>query len=353
MTAACILGCAGPRVSADEAAFFREVRPWGFILFARNVQSADQTRALIDGLREAADDEGAPVFVDQEGGRVQRLKPPLALRRRPAALFGQLYARDPQAAVEAVRLNHRLLAHELSGCGFDADCAPCIDLRHPEGHAVIGDRAFGGDAATVGALGRAAVDGLLAGGVAAVVKHIPGHGRATADSHQELPVVSTPEAVLEHTDFQPFRALADAPMAMTAHVVFSAIDAQACATVSHRVVQTVIRGHIGFDGLLMSDDLSMKALGGDLGERARRSLEAGCDVVLHGNGALVGEPVRDLMAELEAVAAASPGLSGRAAERAAAARSVARRSQPFDPEAAEARLAELGLAGHRDTERLV
>lgn len=341
---ACILGCEGVALGAEERAFFRDVRPWGFILFARNIGTADEVRALTAALREAVDDEDTAIFIDQEGGRVQRLRPPLARLRRPAALFGQLYARDPQAAVEAVTLNHRLLAHELAAVGVDADCAPCIDLLHPGAHGIIGDRAFGDDPATVSALGRAACDGLLAGGVAPVIKHIPGHGRAGVDSHLALPVVDASVAELEATDFQPFRAVADAPMAMTAHVVYSAVDPE-CVTVSHRAISTVIRGLIGFDGLLMSDDLSMKALGGDLAERARRSIEAGCDVVLHGNGALVGEPVRDLRAELRAVAEAAPELAGKALERAEAARAVTRRSQPFDPEVAEARLAALGLDG--------
>ena len=345
MSAACILGCTGTVLSADEAAFFRELNPWGFILFARNIEDANQTRRLIDDLRAAVDDEAALVFVDQEGGRVQRLRPPLALRRRPAALFGELYHRNPEAAVEAVKLNHQLMAYELAALGFNADCAPCIDLPVAGAHDIIGDRAFGRESAMISALGRAAVDGLLAGGVAPVIKHIPGHGRARADSHLELPVVDTPLDVLEETDFTPFRALADAPMAMTAHVTYSAIDPDNCATVSHRVIETVIRGHIAFDGLLMSDDLSMKALGGTLQDRARRSIEAGCDVTLHGNGALVGEPVRDLAAELMAVAEASPELTGRALERADAARAVARRVQTFDPDAAEAHLASLGLEG--------
>jgi beta-N-acetylhexosaminidase len=267
---------------------------------------------------------------------VQRLKPPLARLRRPAEAFGALYAADPEGAAEAVRLNHRLIAHELMALGFDADCAPCLDLRLPETHAVIGDRAFGREPAEVSMLGRAALDGLLAGGVAPVIKHIPGHGRARADSHLELPVVTTPLEVLEQADFAPFRALADAPMAMTAHVTFTDIDPDDCVTLSHRAIGAVIRGRIGFDGLLMSDDLSMKALGGDFEERARRALQAGCDVLLHCNGD---------MAEMKAVAEGATTLSGRAAERAGAARAVARRIQPFDPEAAEAHLANLGLAG--------
>ena len=336
-----IFGCSGHKLTADERAFFGEVRPWGYILFARNIGTADQTRALIDDLRAASGDENALVFVDQEGGRVQRLKPPLARQRRPAEAFGALYARDPQGAAEAVRLNHRLIADELSALGFDADCAPCIDLRLPETHDVIGDRAFGSEPAEVSMLGRAALDGLLAGGIAPVIKHIPGHGRARADSHMELPVVTTPLEILELTDFAPFRALADAPMAMTAHVTFTAIDPDDCVTLSHRAISAVIRGGIGFDGLLMSDDLSMKALsgkrgGGDFDERARRALEAGCDVILHCNGD---------MAEMTAVADGCVELAGRAAERAADARAIARRVQPFDAEAATAHLDALGLAG--------
>ena len=342
---ACILGCQGPRLTDEERAFFADWRPWGFILFARNVVSLDQTRALTDELRRAVDDEAALVFIDQEGGRVQRLRPPLAPRRPPAARFGELHARDPDAGLEAVFLNHRLMAEELTSAGIDADCAPCIDIRTPDGHGIIGDRAFGETASVVAALGRAAVDGLLAGGVAPVIKHIPGHGRAGGDSHHELPSVGASLQVLEATDFAPFRALADAPMAMTAHVAYDSVAPGDCLTVSRHGVETVVRGLIGFDGLLMSDDLSMKALGGTLAERTRRSLEAGCDVVLHGNGALIGEPVRDLMAELTEVVRACPHLHGRAAERAEAARAAARGRQPFDAEAAEARLADLGLAG--------
>jgi beta-N-acetylhexosaminidase len=343
---ACIVGCMGVSLSADERAFFRDARPWGFILFARNIGTADEVRALTQALREAVDDERALIFIDQEGGRVQRLKPPLARLRRPAAAFGDLYGRDPQAAVEAVFLNHRLLAHELLAVGVDADCAPCLDILHPDGHGIIGDRSYGADPAMVAALGRAACDGLLAGGVAPVIKHIPGHGRAAVDSHLALPVIDADLATLDATDFAPFKALADAPMAMTAHVVYSAADPKACLTVSSTAIDSVIRGRIGFDGLLMSDDLSMKALGGDLASRARDSIAAGCDVVLHGNGALTGEPVRDLIGELEAVFKACGTLEGRALERANAARRAERTvARSFDAEAAEAQLASLGLAG--------
>jgi beta-N-acetylhexosaminidase len=333
---ACILGCEGPVLSEAERRFFQSVRPWGFILFARNIQTGDQTRALIAALRESVGDDQALVFVDQEGGRVQRLRPPLARLRAPADGFGQLYEQDANAAREAVWLNHRLLAHEVLALGFNADCAPCLDLRHPGAHDIIGDRAFGQDPKTVARLGQAAMDGLVAGGVAPVIKHIPGHGRAFADSHLELPVVHTPRSELESTDFAPFVALAQAPMAMTAHVVFSDIDPGACATVSRKVTQDIIRGHIGFDGLLMSDDLSMKALGGSFAERTKASLDAGSDLVLHCNGQ---------MAEMAEVAEACPWLEGKAAERAQTAKTCMAVPDRFDPSAADAKLAQWGLAG--------
>lgn len=333
----------GTSLGDEERAFFRDVRPWGFVLFGRNIGSSDEVRALTDALREAADDENTLIFIDQEGGRVQRLRPPLAARRPPAAPFGDLYARDPQAAIEAVRLNHRLFARELRDHGVTADFAPCVDLLSPQGHGVIGDRAFGADVEAVGVLGRAACDGLLEGGVAPVIKHMPGHGRAAVDSHQELPVVDTDLATLDETDFAPFRALNDVAMGMTAHVVYAAADPDHCLTVSRTAIDALVRGRIGFDGLLMSDDLSMKALGGDLASRAARSIAAGCDVILHGNGALVGEPVRDLMSELKAVAKACGELSGDALRRARAARAGVMGARAFDVAAAEARLSSLGL----------
>ena len=345
MTRACILGCSGTRVTPEERAFFAEAKPWGFILFRRNIDTAEQTRQLCDALREAVGDEDTLVFIDQEGGRVQRARPPLAANRAPAARFGDLYRRDPQAAVEAVRLNHRLIAAELRELGVDADCAPSLDILHPETHAVIGDRSFGTETDMVAALGRAAVDGLVEGGCAPVIKHMPGHGRAAADSHLEAPRVDTALDVLEATDFEPFRALADTPMGMTGHVVFTHVDPDNPVTVSRHAIQTVIRGLIGFDGLLMTDDLSMKALGGDVGDRARRSIDAGCDIALHGAGAIVGDELPILMDELMAVAAASPRLVGKAAERAEAARESARTCRPFDMAAAEARLDSFGLAG--------
>ena len=336
MSAACILGCAGLRLGPEERALFREVRPWGFILFARNIEDADQTRALIDALREAADDAGAPVFVDQEGGRVQRLKPPLARRRRPADLFGALYVDRPETAVEAVWLNHRLIAHELAALGFDADCAPCVDLRVPGAHDIIGDRAFAADPATIIDLGRVQIQGLTEGGVLPVMKHVPGHGRAGADSHLALPRVAATVEELSASDFVTFRSLDSCPMAMTAHVVYEAIDPQRPATTSPKVIRDVIRGEIGFDGLLISDDLSMQALDGPLELRAKAALFAGCDVVLHCNGN---------MDEMKLVATEAKALDGISLKRAEQALSHLVVPEAFDPAAAAARLTLLLGAG--------
>ncbi|MCW5749304.1 MAG: beta-N-acetylhexosaminidase, partial [Alphaproteobacteria bacterium] len=279
MTAAMIFGCAGHRLSADERSFFRDVDPLGFILFARNVATPAQLRALTSDLRDSVGRADAPVLIDQEGGRVARLKPPYWRVAPPAAVFGELYAREPETAVEAARLNARLIAADLTPLGIDVDCAPVLDVTVPGAHGVIGDRAFGVDPATVAALGRAQADGLLLGGVMPVMKHIPGHGRARADSHLELPVVEATRGELEASDFAPFRALADLPWAMTAHVLYRALSGNRPATTSDVVVRDIIRGHIGFDGLLLTDDLSMGALDGTCAERAAASLAAGCDVV--------------------------------------------------------------------------
>lgn len=281
---AAILGCAGPDLTADERAFFRDADPLGFILFARNVDTPERTRRLVDDLRSCVARADAPVLIDQEGGRVARLRPPHWRKAPPARLFGALYARDPEQGLEATRLNSRLLAADVASVGCDVDCLPVLDIAFPETHAVIGDRAYADRPEPVAALGRAAAEGLLAEGVMPVIKHIPGHGRATVDSHEKLPTVSAPRDLLERTDFVPFKLLADLPWAMTGHLLFEAIDPAACITVSARGVREVIRDHIGFDGLLLSDDLSMQALGGSLGERASRALAAGCDVALHCNG---------------------------------------------------------------------
>ena len=279
-----ILGCHGPTLNDWERAFFAEAGPYGFILFKRNCETPDQVAALIGDLLESIGRPDAPVLVDQEGGRVQRLGPPHWRAMPAAARFGELAADDAEAGREAVALNARLLGDELAACGFTANCAPVLDLSYPETHEAIGDRAFGSDPALVADLGRAVCDGLSAAGVLPIVKHMPGHGRATVDSHHELPRVSAGLAELEASDFAPFRALADVPWAMTAHIIFEAVDAERPATVSPRMIEEVIRGFIGFDGVIVSDDLSMEALSGSPSERAQASLAAGCDLVLHCNG---------------------------------------------------------------------
>jgi len=281
---AVIFGCAGPDLSADERAFFRDADPLGFILFARNVDTPERTRRLVEDLRSSVARAEAPVLIDQEGGRVARLRPPHWRKAPPARLLGELYVRDAERGLEATALNSRLLAADVASVGCDVDCLPVLDIGFPETHAAIGDRAYADRPETVAALGRAAAEGLLAEGVMPVIKHMPGHGRATVDSHQALPKVAAPRDVLERTDFLPFRLLADLPWGMTGHLLFEAVDPHAAMTVSARGVKEIIRGHIGFEGLLLTDDLSMQALGGTLGERAERALAAGCDVALHCNG---------------------------------------------------------------------
>jgi beta-N-acetylhexosaminidase len=335
MRSRAIYGCAGLTLLDAERDFFREVRPWGFILFGRNVQDPDQIRRLTAALRETVGADDAPILIDQEGGRVARLKPPHWHERPPAARFGALYETNPELAREAVYLNARLIAHDLSGLGINVDCLPVLDVPVPGAHDIIGDRAFGHDPATVIDLGRAQIEGLMEGGVLPVMKHIPGHGRAGADSHLALPRVDADVEKLSASDFVTFRSLDLCPMAMTAHVVYDSIDPQRPATTSPKVIRDVIRGEIGFDGLLMSDDLSMKALDGPLAARAKAALFAGCDVVLHCNGD------RDEMIEVAKEAKILDGISLKRADAA-----LAHLSTPdaFDPAAAEARLTEL-LAG--------
>lgn len=305
---AMILGCAGKALTAEEEDFFRAERPWGFILFARNIGEAGEVRALTAAMRACVGRPDAPVFIDQEGGRVQRVKAPLAPAYPPAAEIGAVYRRDRDAGRRAAFLMSRLHAFDLKRLGVTADALPVLDVPVEGANDVIGNRAYGRDPATVADLGRAAADGLLAGGVLPVMKHIPGHGRAFADSHKALPVVDAPIADLRSRDFAPFRALRDLGMAMSAHVVYTAIDADEPATTSSKVISGIIRSEIGFDGLLMSDDVSMNALRGDHAERTARIFAAGCDVVLHCSGE---------MADMQAVAANTPVLAGRALERAA------------------------------------
>ncbi len=281
---AAIFGCAGTVLSADERAFFRDADPLGFILFARNIETPEQTRRLTDELRSSVARAEAPVLIDQEGGRVARLKPPHWRKAPPGRVLGELYARNREAGLEAARLNSRLLAIDVASVGCDVDCLPVLDIALPGAHSVIGDRAYAEQPEAVAAIGRAAAEGLMAEGVMPVIKHIPGHGRAMVDSHHAAPTVTESRDTLERTDFLPFKLLSDLPWAMTAHVVYEAVDPDAVLTVSARGVKDVVRGHIGFDGLLLSDDLSMQALGGTLGERAAKVLAAGCDIALHCNG---------------------------------------------------------------------
>jgi beta-N-acetylhexosaminidase len=324
---AAIFGCAGPRLTAEERRFFRRANPWGFILFGRNVTGPDQVRGLVEALRETVGRADAPVLIDQEGGRVQRLGPPHWGRYPPGRAYGDLAGADPRPRREIAWLGARLIAHDLAALGVNVDCAPVLDVPDPAGHEVIGDRSYGATPDDVAQLGRATAEGLIAGGVLPVLKHIPGHGRAAADSHEALPVVEAALGDLERRDLAPFRALNDMPMAMTAHVIYSAVDPERPATTSPDVIGQVVRGVIGFDGLIMTDDLSMKALSGDFAARARMSRAAGCDVALHCNGD---------MAEMQAVAEGAGPLKGRSTERAAAALArIATPAEPFD--AAEAR----------------
>ena len=327
---AAIYGCGGLTLTAEERAFFRDAEPWGFILFQRNCDNPEQIRALIADLRGCVGHE-APVLIDQEGGRVQRLKPPRWRAAPPAAVFGALYQRDPERARASLRLNTRLIAAELAGLGITVDCLPVLDVPQEGAHDIIGDRAYAKEPALVAELARVACEALMEGGVLPVIKHIPGHGRARADSHLSLPVVDAPRAALEAIDFPPFLALRDMPLGMTAHVVYSAFDPDHPATTSPIVIE-IIREQIGFDGLLMTDDLSMKALKGPMGERVRTALHAGCDLVLHCNGD---------MAEMEAIAAEVPVLSGAASVRAEAALARLHPARPFDVAEATARLSSM------------
>ncbi len=326
MRTALITGLAGPGLAPAERAYLASVRPAGIILFARNLDSHAQIRRLVADAREAVGADDLLVLIDQEGGRVQRIRPPLGRALPAAAAYGALYQRDAADACRIAFAAARLMAADLTALGINTDCAPVLDVPVPGAHDIIGDRAYGRSVLQVVALGRAVAEGLIAGGVVPVIKHIPGHGRATADSHLGLPVVGTPHAELSRTDFATFKALADMPAAMTAHVVFSDLDAAAPASTSKGITDRVIRGEIGFGGLLMSDDLGMKALGGPMRARAEAVIAAGSDVALHCSGDL---------AEMEAAAAGCPRLSGLPERRWRSCLAVSRHAEAFDLAAAE------------------
>lgn len=275
-----IFGLEGLAISSSERDFFHDAAPMGYILFGRNVESRDQLRRLTDDLRELHGSSSLPILIDQEGGRVARMQSPEWLSYPPAAVFESVFAKDPEDAIRACRANFEALALDLAEVGITVTCAPVLDVPVDGAHDVIGDRAFSRDPKRVSALGRACLEGLLAAGVDGVIKHIPGHGRAAADSHLALPRVSASLTELAN-DLIPFNALTDASMAMTAHVIYESWDRERCATLSPKVIQDVIRTEVGFDGLLMSDDLDMKALSGDIGDLAREAQAAGCDVVLN------------------------------------------------------------------------
>jgi beta-N-acetylhexosaminidase len=329
MTKAFITGLSGPELTAAERDFIRAERPWGFILFRRNIETVAQVAALTAEVRKVVGEADAPILVDQEGGRVQRFRPPNWQLYPAGASFGQLYAIEPALGLSAARLSARLIADDLAKVGVNVDCLPLADVPIPGADDVIGDRAYGNDPATVAAIARAVTEGLEQGGILPILKHIPGHGRAMADSHLSLPVVDTSKDELERVDFAAFKPLADLPMAMTAHVVFSAYDSAHPATTSAKMIEWVIRGVIGFQGLLMSDDVGMNALAGSIAERTRALLAAGCDMVLHCSGELD---------EMRQVARETPELSGKASERAKAALASRKPAKPFDRAAAQAEL---------------
>src|SRR4030088_631798 len=336
-TRAFITGVSGPELTAAEREFIGSERPWGFILFKRNIETPAQVILLVRELRDAIGNPDVPILIAQEGGRVQRLGPPHWPVYPPGAVFGVLYDIDPALGLTAARLSARLMAADLTELGVTVDCLPLADVPVAGADAVIGNRAYGTEPDKVAAIARAVAEGLEQGGVLPVLKHIPGHGRATADTHFRLAEVKTQKPERERTVFPAFQPLADLPMAMTAHVVFSALDPAQPATTSATIIRQVIRGVIGFQGLLMSDDVSMNALAGSIAERTRAIVSAGCDMGLHCNGKLD---------EMRGVARQARILSGKALERAKRALATRKAPQPFDRAAARAELDELvGRAG--------
>ena len=300
-----IFGLSGPLLTPDERDFFHDADPAGYILFRRNCVDKTQLRALTDALRGIHGREDVPILIDQEGGRVARMQPPVWPAFPPGGRFAELYRVAPLSAIEAARVNAQAIAAMLKECGINVDCLPLLDVRQPSAHDIIGDRALGSEPMQVAALGRAVIEGMQAAGVVGVVKHMPGHGRSMSDSHVELPVVTASDEELER-DIEPFRTLRAAPMGMTAHVVYTAWDGENCGSLSRTVIQEIIRERIGFEGLLMSDDLGMHALTGGFDERARGVLAAGCDLALHCSG---------VMEEMMAVAEGAGEMSSEARAR--------------------------------------
>ncbi len=316
-----ISGCAGLSLTAQEQSFFERQAPWGLILFKRNCETPKQIVDLVTHFRRAVGRSDAPVFIDQEGGRVQRIGPPNWRKYPEARAFGKLYAINPGLALRSARSLGRLMAEELYDLGITSTCLPVLDAPQQNAHDVIGNRAYEMRPERIAVLARAHVAGLIEGGILPVMKHIPGHGRALVDSHLALPVVEASRMELESHDFLPFTAFADCPMAMTAHVIFKAIDPEQPATLSRKMVRNVIRKVIGFNGLLMTDDLSMKALNGTMKQKAELAYDAGCDMLLHCNG---------VMAEMEEVAANAQEFNAKIARRAKAALRLRRKPQQFD-----------------------
>ncbi len=337
---AVIFGCAGTVLSEEEKALFQKVNPLGLILFSRNIQDEAQVRALVESFKAQVSHVTPLILVDQEGGRVDRLRQ-LGWRKNPAMdCFAELAELDEAAARRAVYLDYRLIAGELTRLGINVDCAPVLDLKMEHAHEIIGDRAFGETPEQVVMLAREACRGLLDGGILPVIKHIPGHGRALVDSHAALPEVPTALDVLEQTDFIPFQEMSGMPLAMTAHITYTALDEQHCATLSPEVVG-YIRNRLGYDGLLMTDDLSMHALSGAMEDRVRLALAAGCDVILHCNGELE---------EMQAIAGAVPLLNPHSKARLTHAWQFFKAPEVMDAEQSEAELAELlGQLAQRKT----
>lgn len=322
-----ITGVKSSILSADERSFIQDENPWGLILFARNIEDHKQVRKLVDDFRERTGRSNAPVLIDQEGGRVQRLRPPLWESYASGDCLGRLWHADPVAGGRAIHLQSRLIAHDLEQLHINVDCLPVLDVPSDDCHDVIGDRAYSRDPEAVGTMGRHACEGLLEGGVLPVIKHIPGHGRAGADSHKELPQVGAERETLAKSDFIPFKMLNDMPLAMTAHVLYSSIDTEQPATNSRYIIEDIIRKEIGFTGALMTDDLSMEALEGSFEDRTNAAMAAGCDLALHCNGDF---------REMEQVAAVCPVLHGVPLERCERALSKLGKADEIDVDALRA-----------------